>query len=104
MPAELRGMICQRTLAPRYPQGDDSEDFRARFAARVKDLEAWLKNNQRFPSWTLAVRKEGGAEARLACFLNQVQKDLVHGRLSKDRRARLEQVPGISEKLRRWEQ
>lgn len=67
------------------------------FSVRVDQLEAWVKlQGDRLPKQKSADQEE----AKLARFLNKLQRGW--SRLLADRQERLEQIPGMSERLHRW--
>jgi len=107
LPPELQGQVCQQTLDPPRPQVSTArrERFDKRFEEHVAELEQWVRSRDgALPTYALAVRTAGGAEARLGEFLNRTQKAATSGALAGDRRERFARLPELRDRLLQWEQ
>ena len=72
---------------------------RTSFEVRLTELETWLQESGRLPSYGATDERE----RQLSTFLRKQQNLISQGSLSQDRKAQLASVKGLRELLDRWE-
>lgn len=88
--------------APILPEAEErpAAPLARTFIAQVTELDSWVRANDGRLPWQSASSKD---ERRLKNFISEQRKALRQGRLCAERREQLSHVPGMLQRLERWD-